>query len=128
VSVLAAVVLRARTAELDTEARSFCRTQARWAAESGINRARAELAQGKLPGPTGGVLSTAGESAEVRYRLDVGRNGSSIILEAEGSCVRRNDRPVRASITAELKGGGTRWRVIAWAEPTRAELEEEEPE
>lgn len=127
-AVVAAILLRARSSELEVEPRSFCRTQARWAAESAIARARAELGAGKLPGPSGGVLSSAGERAEVRYRLDVARGGGSVVLEAEGSCTRKDDRPTKVSISAELKGGGTRWRVVSWVEPTRAELESDAEE
>lgn len=126
IAVVASVGLRARTAELDVEARTLCRAKARWAAESAIARGRAELSAGRMPTIMTGVLSTAGESIEVRYRLDVGRGGGGVVLEAEGTCARKTDRVVRAAIAAELRGGGTRWKVVEWSEPTAAEREASE--
>lgn len=121
IAVVFAVGLRARSAELDAEPRSACRAKARWAAESAIARARADLASGKMPATIAGTLSSAGDPIGVRYRLDVGRGGGSVVLEAEGVCTRAGDRPVIASIVAELKGGGSRWKVVDWSEPTASE-------
>jgi hypothetical protein len=128
IAIVAAIGLRARTSELDVEARSLCRVKARWAAESGISRARSELSVGRMPSTLSGFLSSAGDGTVVRYRLDVGRGGGSVVLEAEGTCTRRGDRPVSASIVAELKGGGSRWRVVEWSEPTAAERESDDEE
>jgi hypothetical protein len=124
--IVAAVGLRARTGELPVEARALCRAKARWAAESAIARGRAELGAGRMPSSITGVLSSAGDNTDVRYRLDVGRGGGVVVLEAHGACTKSGDRPVRSSIIAELKGGGTRWKVLAWSELPSTESEEEE--
>jgi hypothetical protein len=33
---------------------------------------------------------------------------------------------VQASIVAELKGGGSRWKIVEWNEPTAAERESDD--
>lgn len=128
IAIVFAVGLRARTAELDVEGRSLCRAKARWAAESAIARARADLGSGKMPAAINGTLSTAGDPIGVRYQLDVGRGAGSVVLEAQGTCTQSGDRPVIASIVAELKGGGSRWKVVDWSEPPAGERAEEPDE
>jgi hypothetical protein len=69
-----------------------------------------------MPPSLSGQLSGAGEGLEVSYKLDVGRSGGAVVVDAEGACVKEGDRAVRATISAELRGGGTRWRVVEWSE------------
>jgi hypothetical protein len=114
VGAIAAVLvigLRARTGDLAFEDRGLCRARARWAAESAIARARSYLAAGFVPGALRGTLDDS-----AGYALEVSRDSGAVVLKATGTCAKKDDRNVRAVVTAKLEGAGTRWRITTWSE------------
>lgn len=116
IAIVVALGIAARRSDLAFESRGLERAQARWAAESALARAMAELSAGRLPSNMSGPLKGS-TCAEVRYALKVERSPRGVSLIGEGLCQENGrSRPARSRITALARGSGNQWRFAEWNE------------
>ena len=108
---VATIGLNARTRDLGFEARSLRRHQARWAAESGIARARLRRASGR---PLGLQASLPGHLVCSRVSYSTTADGNDRI-RATGRCIREGRKDVTITIDITLRGAG-RGRIVRWRE------------
>ena len=106
--------LQARTRDLGFESRALRRTQARWAAESGIARGAERLSRG-VPPEVRGTLKPHSVCDRIAYRVQR-TAGHTTTLESIGRCSRAGRKDAEVRIRVSYQKSGTRLRVTDWRE------------
>lgn len=97
-----------RETEMKFSDRTRCRAAARWAAESAVERGRAQIATRGTAGRAEGVL---GEG--VRYALVASPSGTGFDLLGTGTC-EEDGRTIVQRAHARVARTGGQWRVTAY--------------